>query len=445
MTQVILVPPSTVPPAPGQGIPLAPGVVLGTSGVLPVQGPPNPAAPKPPSIIEASNLKPLVEDIFRTDPRFVGLSKYIVNVRIFWSYLIPTACAGHGFIFFNPDFWDEIPPETRKTVLAHEVWHLILKHLERGEGCDPSIHNEACDHVINLSLEADGFTFDGTNPFKDPKHKGKSTEKIYNEIWEDREKNPPKPTNAPSKDQIEQMIKDVLGQDAAAGGKSKTLEQQKQDAEADVDEHVKGCGSTPGQKAMVLEETKKKVLIQRATYQKIFEDYLTDPLSGGKRTFMRPSRRSHGMPTKLLTPGRFPKRGHKNRLTHLVYALDVSGSITAKQAQQFHESVRTIKELLNPELLTVLLFDTRIVFEKTFTDREKYGNIAVHAGGGTSLTEVYKRMEQLGAEAMVIFTDLQVGIPPQPAWETIWIVPSMGCHVPVGLYGNVYLIPQIQP
>jgi predicted metal-dependent peptidase len=193
---------------------------------------------------------------------------------------------------------------------------------------------------------------------------------------------------------------------------------------------------------MVLEETKKKVLIQRATYQKIFEDYLTDPLTGGKRTFMRPSRRSHGIGSKLITPGRFPKRGHKSRLTHLVYALDVSGSITHQQAQQFHESVRTIKELLNPSLLTVLLFDTRIVFEKTFTDREKYENIAVHAGGGTSLTDVYRRMGQLGAEAMVIFTDLCVSIPPEPAWETIWIVPSMQCRVPVGLYGNVYLIPQ---
>ena len=177
---------------------------------------------------------------------------------------------------------------------------------------------------------------------------------------------------------------------------------------------------------------------------KIFADYLTDPLSGGKRTFMRPSRRSHGSPSKLLTPGRFPKRGHKNRLTHLVYALDVSGSITKQQAQQFHDSVRTIKELLNPEKLTVLLFDTRIVFEKTFTDKEKYGNIAVHAGGGTNLKDVYKRMSQLDAEAMVCFTDLCVTIPPQPSWESIWIVPHMRCSVPVGLYGEVYLMPEIK-
>lgn len=428
MTQVILVPPS-----------------LGASGVLaPVQVA-DTTTPKLKKTWEASALKPLVEDVFRSDPRFVGLSRFIVNVRIFWSFDISTACAGHGFIFFNPDFWDRIPEETRKTVLAHEVWHLILKHLQRGEKCDPIIHNEACDHVINLSLEKEGFTFDGTTPLKDPIHIGKSSDQIYNEIWEEREKNPPKPQpGMASKDQIEQLIKDILVEDANNGSKSKTLEQQKQEAEANVDEAQKSVGSDPGHKEIKLDLTKTLVRIERASYEEIFKNYLTDPLSGGKRTFMRPSRRSHGSPTQLLTPGRFPKRGAKNRLTHLVYALDVSGSITPKQAQQFHDSVRTIKELLNPEKLTVLLFDTRIVLEKVFTDKEKYGNIRVNAGGGTDLRDVYKRMKVLEAEAMVCFTDLMVTIPPKPEWESIWIVPSMGCPIPQNIYGNVYLIPPMK-
>lgn len=443
MTQIIMVPPSTgAAPPPGQSITLTPGVILGVSGTTVI----DPVAPPSPRTWEAKTLRPIVVEIFKTDPRFVGLSRFIVNVRIFWSFDIATACAGHGFIFFNPDFWDRIPEETRKTVLAHEVWHLILKHLQRGEGCDPTIHNEACDHVINLSLEKDGFTFEGTSPMKDPIHLGKSSEQIYNEIWEDRKKNPPKPQpGGSSKDQIEQLIKGILQEDAANGAKSKTLDQQKKDAEKDVDNASVSCGSTPGQQNISLDVSKTKVRIERAPYSKIFEDHLTDPLTGGKRTFMRPSRRSHGSKTVLQTPGRFPKRGHKNRLTHLVYALDVSGSITQRQSQQFHDSVRTIKELLNPEKLTVLLFDVRIVFEKTFTDKEKYGNIKVQAGGGTDLRDVYNRMRVLGAEAMVIFTDLCVTIPPKPEWESIWIVPHIGCHVPPNLYGHVYLIPPLKP
>lgn len=443
MTQVVFVPPSngSVPQIVTQSPLDDPSSVFpgfGTSGVDPNQSVTTPTW-------EATTLKPLVEEIFRTDPRFVGLSRFIVNVRIFWSFEIPTACAGHGFIFFNPNWWDELPDETCKTVLVHEVWHLILKHLERGEGLDPSTHNQSADHVINLNLDKEGFTFEGWNCLKDPNYIGLSTEQIYNIIWEEREKNPPLPQPGPSKDQIEQLIKDQLIADAAAGGKNKTLRQQKEEADANADEAQKSLGSTPGNNNIKLELTKNKIQIQQATYQKIFNEYLIDPLSGGKRTFMRPSRRSHGQATAtLLTPGRFPKRGHKNRLTHLVYALDVSGSISKPMRQQFHDSVRTIKDLLNPEKLTVLLFDTRIVFEKTFTDREKYGNIDIHAGGGTDLKDVYARMTVLDAEAMVCFTDLDVGIPPQPKWKSIWIVPHMGCTIPRSLYGDVYLMPTLK-
>lgn len=410
-------------------------------GDVTIPPPPNPnnaVATEEMKPSEALTLKRAFEDAVTCDPRCAGLSQYIINVRIFWSYQIPTACAGHGFIFFNPEFYDSIPKETRITVMVHEVWHLILKHLERGKKCDPYIHNLAADHVINNALEDDGFTFEGTDPCKDPKHKHKSTETIYNEIYEDEKKKKPD-LNAMAKHVPAELIEDMVEQ--VVQGEGKTLEDQKKEADEDVENHKKQAGSSTGSQGIKLEMTQSKIMITGATYHDIFKDYLTDPLSGGKRTFMRPNRRQHGMRGKLVLPGRFPKRGHTNRLTHLVYALDVSGSITHKQAQQFHDSVRTIKELLNPSKLTVLFFDTRIVLEKTFTDKEPYGEIKVQAGGGTDLKDVYKRTEELEPEALVIFTDLWVTIPPEPKWECIWLVPERDNTIPNNIYGDVYLIP----
>ena len=368
------------------------------------------------------------------------MARYLASVEIFWSREIPTACAGHGFIFFNPDFFDSIPEETRKTVIAHEVWHLILRHLDRSKECDPYQFNIAADHVINNALDDDGFTFKGTTPYKDGKYKGQSTEQVYNEIYEkvDKDKPPEIPDDYVSHDKIEELIEDVLEQK----GQGTSINEQKDKADKEVEDLAKEAGIMTGSSGITLEISRKKVLIVGATYQKIFEDYLTDPLSGGKRTFMRPNRRQHGLGgSSLRLPGRFPKRGHANRLTHLTYALDVSGSITHKQANQFHQSVQTIKELLNPSALTVLFFDTRIVLEKTFTDKEKYTNIQVKAGGGTCLKGVYKRTAELGSEALVVFTDLCVSIPPKPEWESIWIVPDERDVIPAGLYGDVYLIP----
>lgn len=391
------------------------------------------------SIWAAASLKQVVEEALE-DPRFVGMARYLASIEIFWSRQIPTACAGHGFIFFNPDFFDSIPEETRKTVIAHEVWHLILRHLERGKDCDPYQHNIAADHVINNALEDDGFTFDGTDPCKDPQYKGQSTEQVYNTIYQKTDKNKPPtiPDDYVSAEQIESMIEEVLDQK----GQGTTLDQQKEKADQDVEDLGKMAGNHTNSVGITLEVSQQKIVIVGSSYQDIFKDYLTDPLSGGKRTFMRPNRRQHGLGgSPLRLPGRFPKRGHVNRLTHLTYALDVSGSITKKQATQFHQSVKTIKELLNPSKLTVLFFDTKIVLEKTFTDKEPYTKIQVNAGGGTSLKGVYKRTAELGSEALVIFTDLCVDIPKEPEWDTIWIIPDRNNHIPAGIYGDVYLIP----
>ncbi len=397
------------------------------------------SVPVEPKIWEAVTLKEIVDELVVTDKRFTGFARFMVNVRFFWSTMIPTACAGDGFIFFNPNFYDSLPEESRKTVIAHEVWHLILKHLERGEGYDHVTHNIAADHVINISLEDDGFTFEGADPVLDRKYKGMSTEQIYDQIWTKREEQPPVP--APGHvgpETIKQHIEDALAQ--TPGGPS--MEENKKQADANVEAHGKQAGTQSGHQSIILDMTKTQVLIIGATYKDIFADYFIDPLSGGNRTFMRPNRRSHSMKgQKLILPGRYPKRGHINRLTHLVYALDVSGSITVKQAQQFHNSVRTIKEMLNPLKLTVLFFDTRIKLERMFTDKEKYGKIQVSAGGGTSLTDVYRRTEELDPEALVIFTDLCVSIPPQPKWDTIWLVPEINVHIPPTIYGDVYLIP----
>lgn len=394
---------------------------------------------------EAKELKKLVDELVVEDKRFAGLARYIVNVRFFWSGHIETACAGHGFIFFNPDFWNKLPPETRITVLVHEVWHLILKHLERSRTCDPFIHNIAADHVINNALEDDGFTFDGTTPHKDKKYKGMSTEQVYNAIYQKKPENRPKPSLEDLKaqvsaDTIEDMISDIL----KADDNGKDLQDQKEEAEQAVDENTNVPGSITGSFGIQLELSNVKVAIIGATYEEIFADYLIDPLGGGKRTFMRPNRRQSAIGSNMRLPGRMKRRGHKNRLTHLVYALDVSGSITKKQAQQFHDSVRTIKDLLNPEKLTVMFFDTSIKLIKTYTDKEPYKAVTVYAGGGTSLVGVYKKTKELQPEALVIFTDLCVSIPPKPEWETIWLIPDKRNHIPTDLYGDVYLIPDDQ-
>lgn len=403
---------------------------------------------KPPLMISADNdLRHYVEEMIHTDKRFVGMSRYVFNINFYWSYNIPTACAGHGFIFFNPLFWDKLSKEKKKTVIAHEIWHLILDHLDRGKGFDPDTYNQAADHVINLGLDTDGFDMDGDfgdiTPCFDKKYRNMSTEKIYTIIYKNKKKNPdgaPKAAKGtPSADQIEDLIEEVLK------GTGTDLEQQKDENKEKLEAAMPNSppGDQPGGERILIKTKGKNVFIKEATYGEIFEDYLTDPLSGGKRTFMRPSRRQ--IRGGLRLKGKYPKRGRNNRLTHLVYGLDVSGSIDGPMRTQFLRSAKTLKETLNPKLMTVILWDTRIVMEKTFREDEKLDGIDIHAGGGTNLGPLYARMKQLNAEALVIFTDMQVDIPPKPDWDTIWFVPSRHIanhYLQQATYGEVFLVPK---
>lgn len=396
---------------------------------------------------EAQELRDLVAEIIRTDPRFKDHAQFLANVRFFWSLRTKTACAGIGFIFFNPDFYKSLPEATRVTIIAHEMWHLILKHLQRHKpDDDPYFKNIAEDHVININLKEQGFTFEGSDPCLDMKHKGKSSRQIYNEIWEARPED--RPDVDPTMQMTPQQIYDLIDETIRSMPEEDqmTQEELEQEANEQADEAQKnGCGRGAGQEGILLEITNYLVPITGASYKDIFADYMIDPLSGGKRTFSRPNRRQVGNRNSgaAILPGRYPRRGKENRLTHLVYALDVSGSITKAQAKMFNQSVATIKKLLNPSMLTVLFFDNGIRLEKTFTDKQPYGDIHVNAGGGTNLAPVYKRVEALNPEALVIFTDLQVHIPPQPKWHTIWFVPN-ALFAPPDLYGDLYLVPEAQ-
>lgn len=390
---------------------------------------------------EAQELRDIVMDCIQNDPRFKNYAKFLANVRFFWSKIPKTACAGIGFIFFNPDFYATLPPATRVTVIAHEMWHLILKHLQRHrEDDDPYFKNIAEDHVINLGLEKEGFTFEGSTPCKDPKYLGMSSTQIYNQIWEMKPTDRPDvdPSAQMTPDQIMDLIKDTVA--AMDPADQASVEELTEEADKEAEEAQQSCGAGAGNAGITLEISGYIIPIIGASYKDVFKDFLIDPLSGGKRTFMRPNRRSHGSTSGLMLPGRYPRRGREHRLTHLIYALDVSGSITKAQANQFHNSVRTIKKLLNPEKLTVIFFDDGIRLERTFTDKEPYGNINVVAGGGTSLFPVYKRVMDIMPEALVIFTDMCLTVPAEPPWHTIWLVPNM-LYAPPNLYGDIYLIP----
>ena len=422
---------------------------------------------KPVIKVDTNDLSPfreIVEYLVTNDNSLKGLSSYAVNVNFRWSKIINTACAGHGFIFFNPDFWIKLTEKERITVIAHEFWHLILNHLSRGLSLDQDKFNIATDYCINLILQKQGHnvkTSFGNNPLLiDEQYDGLSSESIY-KLLPDLKKIALyiQTKSHDGKKEITQIqingqtildptdretIESLIEEECKKQGTTLTeqIEKTKKELEKAL-EASKGQGGPDNNVDRVLKREKYQSKIKRATYQEVFKKHLTNPLSGGKRTFMRNSRRQ--INNSLRIKGKFRKRGGKNRLKHLVYALDTSGSITEEQANEFFTSASEIKKIMNPSLMTVLLWDARIRAERIFTEFEPMERMEVSAGGWTCLQDVWKRMKQLEPDTLVIFTDLLVNFPPKPEWEVIWIVPSEYERNPATMptlpdYGEIFVL-----
>ena len=126
---------------------------------------------------------------------------------------------------------------------------------------------------------------------------------------------------------------------------------------------------------------------------------MTALLDKSDYSWRKPNRRFSDM----YLPSRVESDG---RLTHLLYFLDVSGSIEESQIVRFNSEIRHIKESLNPDKLTLVQFDTRIQRVDVFTSTQKFTNIHVVIGGGTSYNEVHDYILKEKPTASVIFTDL---------------------------------------
>ena len=98
----------------------------------------------------------------------------------------------------------------------------------------------------------------------------------------------------------------------------------------------------------------------------------------------------------------------KKRLSHLVYAIDTSGSVDENQLTRINSEIKYIHDHIKPKKLTVIQFDHILQHVDTFTDKDRYEKIELHGGGGTSYYPVKYFVDSLPKrpDGLIIFTDL---------------------------------------
>ena len=181
-----------------------------------------------------------------------------------------------------------------------------------------------------------------------------------------------------------------------------------------TEEVEKSCGKLPGEmegRIKLIREKKKPKPI--TDWKKHFRRYIGNEFSDQiKKSRKRESKR-------------FPDAAgnrHK-RKSHILVAVDTSGSVSMPEYNEFFGQIRTIKDTT----FHVVECDSRIQHEYDFRGKIPQ---ELHGGGGTDFSPVMDLYwaNRRKYEGVVYFTDGECPIPDNTPKETLWVVSSKGDH-----------------
>lgn len=354
------------------------------------------------------------------------LGSLMCQLNFMWTKDIPTAAVDGTNFYWNPDFFTKLTPEAKATVLMHELWHIACLHMLRRGARIPLIWNWACDIHINNKLENEGYSFEGIEDcWKDQSFGDQPPEDIYDQLII-QNLHPPcmNPFGSTGK-----ATYNANGPPQPGGDMLDPTAQQKQQAVASVVQAAHSArmsnqaGSIPGEIESVIKQFLAPIIKWEILLARFFEDLLERDYSWQARDRRYPN---------IYMPGDVEDTG---KLEHLIYYLDVSGSVTDAQAVRFNSEVKFIKDTFNPKKLTLVQFDTRITDEKEFLETDPFDEIVIIGRGGTDLRPVHAHIIKSQPTAAIIFSDLWCApMDPLPvSVPVIWVaINNLGAEVPFG-------------
>ena len=327
------------------------------------------------------------------------LGSLLSTIDLVWSDSVPTAATNSLIIWWNPEFFQKASMNLRKAVLVHELWHIGRLHMLRFGARDLDDWNKACYIIINNDMTNEGFIFEGFKPWIDHAYDGMAEEELYELIHAGKITMPPCPWG----DSGDMLPLTGNEQHTVVNNVVTAVHQATLANEA---------GSLPGAVTEVLNKFLSPVVAWQQLLYRFFDD-----LQDTRYTWASPNRRY----TDMYLPSRVKDDG---RLNHLIYFLDVSGSISTHQADRFNSEVAYIKQEFNPRKLTLVQFDTIIQKVDEFHEDDPFTMLEIVGRGGTHLECVRNYIDQHQPDAAIIFSDLYCGKMARPTYDVpvIWIV-----------------------
>ena len=321
------------------------------------------------------------------------------------------ATDGRNF-YYNNDFVTELTPAQCEFGFAHEILHNVFDHMGRRNGRDPQLSNIAADYAVNQILKDERI---GEIPsviqiYQNDKYRGKSYEEIYDILYEQTEK-----IDVSS---LGELLDDHLdGDEGSEGsgnqgeeeidgsgkGRPKLTPEEKKQIRDEIKEamvaaaQAAGAGKIPvGIARLITDFTEPKMdwrQILRMNIQSIFKSNFS---------FSRPNRKSQHCGA--ILPGMM-----NEETIDISVAIDMSGSISDKQAHEFISEVKGIMDEYKDFKLDLWCFDTQVYNYAKFTGdtADEIMTYEVKGGGGTDFDANWQFMKEndINPKKFIMFTD----------------------------------------
>jgi len=330
--------------------------------------------------------------------------------------------------YYNSRFIMMLKPKEVEFLVGHEVLHVVYDHMGRRGNRDPEIWNIADDYAVNADLKRHKVgEFIKTVPcLYEQKYDGKAAEEIYDDLMKNVQK-------ISIDDLLDQMIDDHMDDEGEGEG------------EGNGDKEGKGKRPTmsPEERERVRQEVKQAIinaassaeagslplgverLIKQHTnpvmpWRELIQTNLTSAIRSDY-SWMRPSRRGWHMDA--IMPGMNP-----GEEIDVVVAIDMSGSISNRQAQQFLGEIGGMMNSFDGYKVHVFCFDTETYNPKDFSSEnmDLIDEYEPMGGGGTDFDCIFKYLKDIGnvPKRLICFTDGY----PFGSWgdadycDTTWII-----------------------
>ena len=317
------------------------------------------------------------------------------------------ATDGRNF-YYNNEFVDKLKPKEAEFGFAHEVLHNVFDHMSRRDGRDPQLSNIAADYATNQILKDERI---GEAPacikvFQDNKYRGWSFEQIYQELYDNAEKIDLSKLGEMLDEHLDGEGDEDGEGDGEEGGNGKrprlTAEERKQIRDEIKEAMVAaaqaaGAGRVPAGVARLIKDFTEPKMDWRQLLRMNIQSILRSNFS-----FTRPNRKSQH--SGAILPGMI-----NDETVDVSIAIDMSGSISDRQAKDFLSEVKGIMDEYVDFKLDIWCFDTDVYNYAQFTGDSAADILTyqVKGGGGTAFEVNWEFMkdQQIEPKKFIMFTD----------------------------------------